>query len=94
MSEIKQFRTVMTGVTAQATGHEQIMFLFSDNSFPARLIEVLFHSYLPSIHIFTKCERKAETEGKQMIVLTVSYSQNTNALCKNMAAALLIGLCL
>ena len=58
MPEIKQFRTVMTGVTAQATGHEEITFFFSDNSFAAHLTEVIFHSYLPSIHnislIFTK----------------------------------------
>lgn len=84
----------MTGVTAQATGQEEIMFFFSDNSFAAHLLEVIFHSYLPSIHIFTKRERKAEKEGKQLIVLTVSYSHNTKALCKNMAASLRIGLCL
>lgn len=58
MPEIKQFRTVMTGVTAQATGHEEIMFFFSDNSFAAHLIELIFHLYLPSIRnislIFTK----------------------------------------
>lgn len=58
MPEIKQFRAIMTEVTAQATGHKEIMFFFSDNSFAARLIEVIFHSYLPSIHnislIFTK----------------------------------------
>lgn len=47
MPETKQF---MTGVTAQATGREEIMFFFSDNSFAAHLIEVIFHLRLPSIH--------------------------------------------
>lgn len=44
-----QFRSVMTWVIVQATGHEEIMFFFPDNSSAVDLIEVIFHSYLPSI---------------------------------------------
>lgn len=40
----------MTEVTAQTTGHEEIMIFFPDYSFAANLIEVIFHSYLPSAH--------------------------------------------
>lgn len=45
----------MTGVTAQATGHEEIMFFLTDNSFAAHLFEVFFthicqaSTYLPSV---------------------------------------------
>lgn len=74
MPEIKQFRTIMTGVTAQATGHEKIMVFFSDNCLLHPSLKLFFThiyqapttfpSHLPSIHIFIKFQRKAEKEGK------------------------------
>lgn len=48
MPEIKQFRTAMTGVTAQATGHEKIMVYFSDNQLLHPSLKLFFtHIHQP-----------------------------------------------
>jgi len=51
----------MTGVTAQATGHEEIMFFCPDNSSAADLTEVIF------LLVFTKHPQQLRCcmKGKQ-----------------------------
>lgn len=55
----------MMEVTAQATGHEEIMLFFLDYSFAANLIEVIFHSYLPSVHNGSEVVLKESRKRKE-----------------------------